>query len=85
MREGGNEQSLEGSTLSIAKRQKLHEKALSWKKINVRKNACTCVYTNTHLHTYKHKKLATEHRKKAFALVKHLETQLRSVMEFAFF
>lgn len=55
MREGGNEQSLEGSVLSIAERQKPHEKALSWKKMNVQKNTRTRVHTNTHLNAYKHR------------------------------
>lgn len=65
MRGGGNEQSLEGLVLSIAERQKLHKKALCWKNINVQKNTCTRVHTNTHLHIYKHKQiLATEHKEK---------------------
>lgn len=56
MRDGGNEQSLKGSVLSVAERQKLHEKKkttcpgerLTYKRMLTRVYAHThvCPYTN---------------------------------------
>lgn len=47
MREGGNEQSLEGSVLSIAERQELHEQACPGKRLMYER-------TSTHLCTQTH-------------------------------
>jgi len=86
MREGWNEQSLEGSTLAIAERQKLHEKALSCKNISIQKNMHTLVRKNTHAHINTNKNWQHNVRRKiGFAPVKWLETQLFSVMEFTSF
>lgn len=50
MREGENEQSLERLVLSMAKRQKLHEKVFSGKRQTQKKYTHTCAHKHTFTH-----------------------------------
>lgn len=88
MREGGNEQSLEGSVLSIAERQKLHEQACPGKRlicertgthVGTQTHICTCINTN--------RKLAAEHKEKESICMSQVirVSLISSVMEFALF
>lgn len=85
---GGNEQSLEGSVLSIAERQKLHKQACPGKRLMCERTS-THLCTQTHTYTYinTNRKLATEYREKESICMSQVirVSLICSVMEFAFF